>query len=57
MPKLTALAAMAVLLGFAALVAPDDNVRLAGDGLGPLTQAIATMPPPGKRAGPLAGAE
>lgn len=49
MSNFTALAAMAVFLGFAALVAPDDNVRLAGDGLAPLTHAISTIAPPAGR--------
>ncbi len=57
MPKFTALAAMAVFLGFAALVAPDDNVRLAGDGLVPLTHAIATISPPAGQSVSLARAE
>lgn len=55
MPKFTALAATAVFLGFAALVAPDDNVRLAGDGLVPLTQAIATVAPAPAQSAPRPG--
>ncbi|MGQ3071595.1 MAG: hypothetical protein ACT7A5_11105 [Ferrovibrionaceae bacterium] len=57
MPNFTALAAMAVFLGFAALVAPDDNVRLAGDGLAPLTHAISTISPPAGRPAVVAAGE
>jgi hypothetical protein len=48
MPNFTALAAMAVFLGFAALVAPDDNVALAGGSLAPFTHAISTILPPAR---------
>jgi len=57
MPKLTAMAAMALFLGFAVLTAPDDNVRLTGDGLVPLTQAIATISPPTGQSITIAGGE
>lgn len=57
MPNFTALAAMAVFLGFAALIAPDDNVRLAGDGLAPLTHAISTILPPARRPAAFAAGE
>ncbi len=57
MPKITAMAAMALFLGFAVLTAPDDNVRLTGDGLVPLTQAIATISPPTGQSITLAGGQ